>query len=368
MRPIPVLLAACFGVLAMSLIPLPAPATPPAAPDPTPVARSAAAPARTPAPRPSLPALPAHTYSIVARDPRTGDLGVAVQSHYFSVGSAVPWAEPGVGAVATQSFVEISYGPLGLQLMKQGKSAAEALHELIGKDAAQDVRQVAMIDAQGRAAAHTGAHCIAMAGQHVGQGYSVQANLMADSTVWGAMAAAYEKALASGTGDLADHLLAALDAAQAAGGDIRGQQSCALLVVKGTPSGKPWDDRLFDLRVEDNDHPLAELRRLVAVQRAYRKSDEGDKLVEKKDFEGAARAYAESARLAPGNTELLFWQAVALWKLEKRAEARPLFARVFGAPDGQNWRRLVPRLVAPGLIPGDAAGLKEIAGIPAAGR
>lgn len=353
MRPIVALLVAALGVLPM--------------PIDTPAAGTPAAPEVAPPAAAALAAIPAHTYSIVARDPRTGDLGVAVQSHYFSVGSAVPWAEPGVGAVATQSFVEISYGPLGLGLMKEGKSAAEALKTLIDKDPAQDVRQVAMVDAQGRAAAHTGAHCIASAGQQVGTGYSVQANLMADSTVWGAMATAYEKALAAGTGDLADRLLAALDAAQAAGGDIRGQQSCALLIVKGTASGKPWEDRLFDLRVEDDDQPLVELRRLVAVQRAYRKSDEGDKLVEKKDFEGAAQAYAESARLAPGNVELIFWQAVALWKLDKRSEARPLFARVFAAPDGANWRRLVPRLVAPGLIPGDAAGIAEIGAIPAAG-
>lgn len=322
-----------------------------------------------PGPRAAIPAIPAHTYSIVARDPRTGDFGVAVQSHYFSTGGAVPWAESGVGAVATQSFVEMSYGPKGLALMKEGRSAEEALRVLVDADSGRAVRQVAFVDAAGRAAAHTGASCIEAAGHRVGAGYSVQANLMDRDTVWGAMAAAYERSLGSGTGDLADHLLAALEAAQAEGGDIRGQQSCALLVVRGTASAKPWEDRVYDLRVEDHPQPLAELRRLIDAQRAYRRSDEGDRLVEKGDFAGAARAYSESARLAPpGNVELKFWQAVALWKIDHRDEARPLFAQVFAAPDGANWRRLVPRLVRPGLFPDDPKALAEIAALPAAPR
>src|SRR5919198_5477997 len=171
----------------------------------------------------------AHTYSIVARDPNTGELGVAVQSHWFSVGSLVPWVEAGVGAVATQSFVDPSYGKLGLDLMRAGKSAPEALKALIAGDAASDVRQVAMIDTQGRVAAHTGAKDIQAAGHKVGTNYSVQANLMLNDTVWPAMSRAFEAA----KGDLADRMLAALDAAQAAGGDIRGRQSAALIVVSG---------------------------------------------------------------------------------------------------------------------------------------
>src|SRR5664279_2054218 len=221
------------------------------------------------------PRRPIHTYSIVARDPVTGDLGVAVQSHWFSVGSAVPWAEPGVGAVATQSFTEPSYGPLGLALMRAGKSAPEALKALLSTDSDREVRQVAMVDAQGRSAAHTGVKCIQAAGHEVGEGFTVEANLMDHATVWPAMARAFRAA----KGDLADRMLAALRAAQAEGGDIRGRQSAAILIVKGKPSGQPWNDRLFDLRVEDNPDPLKELGRLIQLRRAYRLMDEGDGFV-----------------------------------------------------------------------------------------
>jgi uncharacterized Ntn-hydrolase superfamily protein len=293
---------------------------------------------------------------------------VAVQSHYFSVGSVVTWAEPGVGAVATQSFTQPSYGPLGLKLMREGRPAPEALKELVAKDAGQRVRQVAMVDAEGRVAAHTGSECIEAAGHHVGDGYSVQANLMADSTVWSAMSKAYEAARASGQGDLAEHLLAALDAAQAAGGDIRGQQSAALLVVRAKPPEEPGTERLYDLRVEDHPKPLEELRRLVRLQRAYRLTDEGDRFVAGQQFDEAARAYSAAVELAPDNVELKFWQAVTLWNIGRKSDARPLFARVFAAPDGDNWRRLVPRLVRPGLLPFDPASIEEITSIPAAAK
>src|SRR5688572_1205291 len=188
---------------------------------------------------------PVHTYSIVARDARTGELGVAVQSHWFSVGPIVPWAESGVGAVATQSLVEVSYGPLGLERMRAGASAPEALAALVAADTNAAVRQVAMVDAKGRVGTHTGDRCIAFAGHTTGEAFSVQANLMASERVWPAMAAAFEKA----EGDFAERLLAALDAGEAAGGDIRGKQSAALLIVRGTPSGRPWADRLYDLRI-----------------------------------------------------------------------------------------------------------------------
>ncbi|MCX6552506.1 MAG: DUF1028 domain-containing protein, partial [Acidobacteria bacterium] len=193
----------------------------------------------------------AHTFSIVARDPVTGDMGVAVQSHWFSVGSIVTWAEAGVGAIATQSFVEPAYGYKGLELMRGGMSAPDVLKKLLADDAQREVRQVAMIDAQGRVDGFTGKLDIAAAGHHVGAQYSVQANMMENPRVWPAMAAAYEQT----TGDLADRLLAALEAAQNAGGDIRGKQSAAILIVKAKSTGKPWAgaDRLFDLRVED--HP-----------------------------------------------------------------------------------------------------------------
>ena len=200
------------------------------------------------------------TFSIVARDPETGDLGVAVQSHYFSVGPIVPWAEPGVGAVATQSLVEVSYGPRGLQMMGSGRSAKQTLEELLSQDSNKEVRQVAMIDSRGDVAAWTGKRCIPAAGDHVGAQYSVQANLMSNETIWPAMAQAYETA----KGDLAARLLAALEAGQRAGGDIRGQQSAAIVIVKGKRSNKPWADRVMDLRVEDSPHPIAELERLKA--------------------------------------------------------------------------------------------------------
>src|SRR5678816_106520 len=197
---------------------------------------------------------PVHTYAIVARDPATGEIGVAVQSHWFSVGSVVPWAEAGVGAVATQSLVDPAYGPLGLDQMRMGRSGPDALKGLLAGDEGREVRQVAMIDSQGRIAAHTGAKCIAEAGMIVDEEhqFSVEANLMANDRVWPAMAQAYRSA----RGDLADRMLAALDAAQAAGGDIRGRQSAAILIVNPTGTGKQWIDRKFDLRVEDHTEPL----------------------------------------------------------------------------------------------------------------
>ncbi|MCP4654108.1 MAG: DUF1028 domain-containing protein, partial [bacterium] len=208
-----------------------------------------------------VPMRPVNTYSIVARDPATGELGVAVQSHWFSVGTVVTWAEAGVGAVATQSFSEISYGPLGLELMKAGKTASEALAALTSVDPHANVRQVAMVDDDGNVAAHTGSACIAEAGHHLGDQYSTQANLMEKNTVWDAMAKAYE----TSPGDLTDRLMAALEAAQAEGGDIRGMQSAAILVVPGTSAGAPWRERIVDLRVEDHPRPLEELKRLIRV-------------------------------------------------------------------------------------------------------
>ena len=248
------------------------------------------------------PLRPVHTFSIVARDPNTGELGVAVQSHWFSVGSVVPWAESGVGAVATQSFVDPSYGKLGLELMRLGKSGPDALKALLAGDEARDVRQVAMIDAQGRVDAWTGKSDIQAAGHIVRNNFSVQANLMLNEKVWPAMAQAFENT----KGDLAERMLAALDAAQAAGGDIRGRQSAALIVVTGKPTGQPWKDRIFDLRVDDSSEPLKELRRLVTLQRAYNHMNAGDLAVEKKDNEGALREYSAAEKLVPDNAEMIY--------------------------------------------------------------
>jgi uncharacterized Ntn-hydrolase superfamily protein len=297
---------------------------------------------------------PVHTYSIVARDSTTGELGVAVQSHWFSVGSLVTWAEAGVGAVATQSFVDPSYGPLGLDLMRAGKTAPQALQALLTADPGRDVRQVAMIDARGNVAAHTGKKCIEDAGHITGRNYSVQANLMLSDRVWGAMSKAFESA----KGTLADRMLAALDAAQSVGGDIRGKQSAAILIVKGTSSGKPWADRVMDLRVEDHPEPLAELRRLVRLQEAYDHMNNGDLAVEHSDVEGALREYGAAELMFPDNLEMKFWHAVALVNAGRTDESLRIFKDVFARD--QNWATLIPRLPASGTLQTDETTIKRI--------
>jgi uncharacterized Ntn-hydrolase superfamily protein len=303
------------------------------------------------------PARPVHTYSIVARDPATGELGVAVQSHWFSVGSVVPWAEAGVGAVATQSIVDPSYGPLGLALMRAGRAAPEALEALVAGDAGREVRQVGMVDAQGRVATHTGRLAIPEAGGQAGTEYVVQANLMERASVWPAMARAYEAA----KGDLADRLLAALDAAEAEGGDIRGRQSAAILVVKARSTGRPWADKLFDLRVEDDPQPLAELRRLVGVQRAYNHMIAGDDCVALKDWGCAEREYGAAEAMQPDNAEMSFWHAVALASNGRSEAAQPLFRKAFAADP--RWRELVKRLPGVDQLPKDPKLLEAILAI-----
>lgn len=302
----------------------------------------------------------AHTYSIIAYDADAGQLGVAVQSHYFSVGSVVPWLEPGVGAVATQSFVEVSYGPLGLALMKAGKTAGQALAALIAADPQQDRRQVAMIDCRGNVAAHTGARCIPAAGHYTGEGYSVQANLMARASVWGAMAAAYEQA----RGDLAERLLVALEAADAEGGDIRGRQSAALVVIDAAATGRPWAARRFDLRVDDHAEPLVELRRLLDVRRANLAWDavEAALVGGAADEQQVAAALAEfraAPDLMPENPEGAFWLACALVNAGEVETALPYFRQVYAVQP--IWRELVVRLAGAGLLPDDAVLLTRLA-------
>lgn len=312
--------------------------------------------ARSEAPTGHLARRPVSTYSIVARDPDTGELGVAVQSHWFSVGTVVPWAESGVGAVVTQSLADPAYGPLGLELMRAGRAAPDALRSLIAGDDASDVRQVAMIDASGRVAAHTGVRCIAEACHMVDTEvqFSVQANLMAHDTVCQAMAEAFQGA----TGDLAERLLAALDAAQSAGGDIRGKQSAALLVVSGKPTGRPWQDRQFDLRVEDHAEPLEELRRLLRLQRAYTHMNAGDTAMEKGDFVAAAVEYSAAEKLAPEIIEIPFWHAVSLAHSGQVEAALPIFERVFAREPV--WIQIVPRLVKAKFLPDDPRLLESI--------
>ncbi len=295
-----------------------------------------------------------HTYSIVARDPLTGQLGVAVQSHYFSVGSVVPWAEAGVGAVATQSFVRIDYGPEGLGLMRHGMSAQQALATLLERDEGREVRQVAMVDARGEVAVHTGSRCIPAAGHLTGAGFAVQANLMANDSIWPAMKAAYEAA----SGELVDRLIVALEAAQNAGGDIRGQQSAAIRVVAEERHAEPWQGCLFDLRVEDHPQPIGELKRLVRLRRAYRLADQGDELVAAREFDAALAAYARAADLAPEVIELRFWQAVTLFQVGKEVEALAIFREVFSKEPF--WSTLVPRLAPLGLLPNEPAAIQRI--------
>jgi uncharacterized Ntn-hydrolase superfamily protein len=288
---------------------------------------------------------PVHTYSIVARDPATGELGVAVQSHWFSVGSLVTWAEPGVGAVATQSFVEPAYGPNALALLRTGVEPGAALAQLVAADPQAAVRQVGVVDAQGRAAAHTGDRCIQFAGHHVGAGYTVQANLMGNDKVVPAMARAFETT----GGDLAARLFAALEAAQAVGGDIRGCQSAALLVVSGTRSETPWKEKRFDLRVEDSPAPLDELRRLLHLSRAYEHMNKGDLAVERNDMAAALDHYGRAAGMVPDSAEMVFWTGITLATHGEVERALPMLNKAFA--DDPGWAELVTRLPKAGLIP-----------------
>ena len=295
---------------------------------------------------PPRPSELAHTFSIVARDPETGEMGVAVQSHWFSVAS-VAWAEAGVGAVATQALADVSYGPLGLTLMQAGKSATQALAALLRADEGRELRQVGMVDAQAQVAAHTGARCIADAGHEVGEGFSVQANMMACPDVWPAMARAYRKT----AGDLAERMLAALEAGQAVGGDVRGQQSACILIVKSAATGRPWIDTVMDLRVEDHPEPIRELRRLVDLHRAFQHMNLGDELLGAGDTEAALREYRTATEMEPDIEELSFWHAVTLADLGRVDEALPIFREVFAR--NANWALLLRRLPRTGMLRDD---------------
>ena len=296
------------------------------------------------------------TYSIVARDPVTGELGVAVQSHFFGVGSRVPWADAGVGAVATQPVVEPAYGPRGLDLLRAGASAPEALHRLLAEDPQEPYRQLAILDRWGRVAAHTGGRCIREAGQRVGNQMSAQANMMRRDSVWGAMEAAYRSA----QGDLANRLLACLDAAEAEGGDVRGRQSAAIKVVAAKGLNSPHHDVVFDLRVEDDADPVAELRRLVDTKRAYDHVDAGDQLAAAGDKEAALERYAAADRALPENEELAFWNGVALASTGRESAARDLLAPVLAA--GNGWVELLRRLPEAGMLPDDRELISRLLG------
>jgi uncharacterized Ntn-hydrolase superfamily protein len=300
------------------------------------------------------PLRPVNTYSIVARDPATGQLGAAVQSHWFSVGSGVIWAQPGIGAVATQSFTDPSYGPLGLELMRVGKDASQALTALLAADEHEDVRQVGMVDANGVATNHTGVNAIAEFCNVTGENYAIQANLMWKPTVCSAMVNAFENA----EGDLAEKMMIALEAAQGEGGDIRGKQSAAILVVSGDASEPAWGGRIFDLRVDDHAEPLVEMRRLLVTARAYRLMNKGDEHMTLGETEQAVAAYSGAEALVPDSHEMIFWHAATLAADGRVDESLPLFSKAFER--WPLWRELVQRLPAAGLLPDDPAVMEKI--------
>lgn len=297
----------------------------------------------------------AHTFSIVARDPNTGEIGVAVQSHWFSVGTSVSWAEAGVGAVATQSFTNKSFGLRGLALLKHGLTARQALDSLLATDEGREVRQVAIVDNKGNVACHTGKNCIDYAGDIQGSGFSVQSNMMLTNKVPRAMAEAFEKSTGK---SLPERMLLALEAAQGAGGDIRGQQSAAIIVVPGTSAGELWNERTTDLRVDDNSAPIKELRRLYTVQVAYQHMNNGDLAVEKNDMGRAMREYNAAMKMFPQNLEMQYWTAITLANNKQVAKAAPILKKVFA--QDPNWKELTRRLPKVNLLTVSESDLKRI--------
>ncbi len=297
----------------------------------------------------------AHTYSIVARDSVTGEMGVAVQSHWFSVGTAVSWAEAGVGAVATQSFVNKSFGIRGLQLLKTGLTAQQTLDKLLSDDEGREVRQVAIVDNKGNAATHTGKNCIAYATHIKGTGYSVQSNMMLTDKVCSAMSQAYEK---NKNKVLAERMILALEAAQKAGGDIRGKQSAAIIIVPATSDGKPGDERTVDLRVDDSPAPIKELQRLYKVHVAYEHMNKGDLYVEKNNMSAAMNEYSAAMKMFPQNLEMQYWTAITLANNKQIDKALPILKNIFAKDN--NWKELTRRLPKVNLLTVDMATLKRI--------
>ncbi|UAB85094.1 DUF1028 domain-containing protein [Zunongwangia sp. SCSIO 43204] len=287
----------------------------------------------------------AHTFSVVAKDPRTGEMAVAVQSHWFSVGSLVSWGKSGVGVVATQSFVNPAYGPNGLKLMGGGMSAKDALDELVSQDEGRDYRQIAFLDVKGNVAAYTGKLCVESAAHIEGENFSVQANMMLNDKVVPAMAEAFKS---NGALPLAERMVEVLKAAQNAGGDIRGKQSAALIVVGPKKVENPWEEKKIDLRVDDHQNPIQELERLLKTARAYEHMNKGDLAVEKGDIDIALEEYGTAEEMFPDNLEMKFWKAVALANSDRLEEALPVFAEIF--EQDENWREMITRLPKAGLL------------------
>lgn len=297
----------------------------------------------------------AHTFSVVAKDPRTGEMAVAVQSHWFSVGSLVSWGKSGVGVVATQSFVNPAYGPNGLKLMSGGMSAKDALDELVSQDEGRDYRQIAFLDVKGNVAAYTGKLCVESAAHIEGENFSVQANMMLNDKVVPAMAEAFK---ANEDLPLAERMVEVLKAAQNTGGDIRGKQSAALIVVGPKKVENPWEEKKIDLRVDDHQNPIQELDRLLKTARAYEHMNKGDLAVEKGDIDMALEEYGTAEGMFPDNLEMKFWKAVALANSNRLDEALPVFAEIFEQDD--NWREMITRLPKAGLLELTEAEIEQI--------
>ena len=287
----------------------------------------------------------AHTYSIVAKDANTGEMAVGVQSHWFSVGTLVSWGKSGVGVVATQSFVNPSYGPNGIELMENGVSAEEALKNLTDKDEGRDFRQAAMLDVNGSVNAFTGEKCIESAGHFVGENFSVQANMMLNDEVIPAMKKAFQD---NSNLPLAERIIKVFEAAESVGGDIRGKQSAALIVVGAKKTSNVWEDKKIDLRVDDSSNPIKEIKRLLKVHRAYEHMNRGDLAIEENDMEKALNEYGKAQVLFPENHEMSFWKAIALLNNGKKEAARPILKKVF--KENPNWKKLIYRLPKSGLI------------------
>ena len=287
----------------------------------------------------------AHTYSIVAKDVKTGEMAVGVQSHWFSVGTLVSWGKSGVGVVATQSFVNPSYGPKGIELMESGVSAKDVLKKLTDQDEGRDFRQAAILDINGSVSAFTGEKCIESAGHFVGDNFSVQANMMLNDKVIPAMKKAF---LDNSDLPLAERIIKVFEAAESVGGDIRGKQSAALIVVGAKKTSNVWEDKKIDLRVDDNINPIKEIKRLLKVHRAYEHMNKGDLAIEENDMEKALSEYGKAQVLFPENYEMSFWKAIALLNNGKKEAARPILKRVF--KENSNWKKLIYRLPKSGII------------------
>ena len=301
---------------------------------------------------------PIHTYSIVARDPKTGEMGVGVQSHWFSVGGLVSWGKAGVGVIATQSFINKSFGLRGLELLKQGKSPQEALEILLSTDEEKEVRQVALLDKDGRVATHTGTRCIKHANHQIGRDFSVQANMMLTNKVCAAMAESFQD---SPELSLPERIIQSLEAAESMGGDIRGKQSAALLIVRGEIAENEWEDPWIELRVEDHLEPVVELKRLLRLRRAYEHMNNADRALETGGIEEALTEYNIAKEMCPDNYEMKYWTAVSLANTNNTPQALVLFNEIFN--HNENWRTFTERLLEVGFLNVNEDDLKRILNI-----